>query len=54
MFAAALLFVADWDNALRMFSDKLDSQAERTQATLFRLGELMSIGAAYVLTRPDR
>ena len=35
----------NWDAISRSVGEGLDAQAERTQATLFRLGELMSISA---------
>ena len=39
------LVVLNWDTVSKNLTTALDTQAERTQATLFRWGELMSIGA---------
>lgn len=40
----ALVFL-NWDTVSRNLTKALDTQSERAQATLFRWGELMSIGA---------
>jgi len=39
------LVALNWDNVSRRVGEALDAQTERTKATLFRLGELMSISA---------
>ena len=39
------LVALNWDAVSRSVGEGLDAQAERTKATLFRLGELMSISA---------
>ena len=39
------LVVLNWDAVSNKLDETLDTQAARTQATLFRLGELMSISA---------
>ena len=39
------LVALNWDAVSKDFGQALDAQAERTKATLFRLGELMSISA---------
>jgi len=39
------LVVLNWDTVSKNLDEALKSQTERTQATLFRLGELMSISA---------
>jgi hypothetical protein len=41
-----MLVVVNWDAVSRNLGESLDTQARRTEATLFRLGELMSISAA--------
>ena len=38
-----MLVALNWDAVLRHLGETVDAQAERTKATLFRLGELMSI-----------
>jgi len=48
--------VLNWDTVSKNLDEALDKQAGRTQTTLFRLGELMSIGAelkAQYGTEPD-
>ena len=40
------LVVLNWDAVSTDLVETLDAQTEKTQATLFRLGELMSMGAA--------
>jgi hypothetical protein len=39
------LAVLNWDAVFRHLGETLDVQTERTRTTLFRLGEVMSIGA---------
>jgi len=39
------LVILNWDSLSQNLSDAWDKQAKSTQATLFRWGELMSIGA---------
>jgi hypothetical protein len=39
------LVALNWDTVSRQLGETLDVQTERTKATLFRLGELMSISA---------
>jgi hypothetical protein len=43
--AAAAVVAVNWDAVFRHFGDALTAQTERTNATLFRLGEVMSISA---------
>jgi hypothetical protein len=44
LLAAGLLAVLNWETVSERFSGFVGAQAERTRATLFRLGELASIG----------
>ena len=40
------LLALNWDAVSRNFVEALDAQSKKTKATLFRLGELMSMSAA--------
>ena len=43
--AVGTLAVLNWDAVSKNVAEALDAQSERTRATLFRLGELMSLSA---------
>jgi hypothetical protein len=43
--ATSALVFSNWDTISKNLTEALDNSSEKTQATLFRWGELMSIGA---------